>query len=302
MKTSLQAQFMNASLLKGKGSTRTRQERHGTYADFERFAKTQHWGNVTPATLSLKQFRAYIEHLRERGVSARSLQNRAAHFRAALRGVGLAAKADSKEWSNAELKVQSGPGARTGKHEAVSDAHLRAAQSLAATVGERGREFQVLSELQRCIGLRMQEAVQSGPSLVSWQRSLHEGRPLEVVSGTKGGRPRSTFVPPTLLPRAREAVAAALVLAADREAGRLVAAASLQAARDRYRHACADFGLKGALASHGLRYAFAQDRYRAYRDGGMDKNDALRRLSLDLGHGDGRGRYVRMVYLRGVER
>ncbi|NNM64702.1 MAG: hypothetical protein HKL99_08835 [Burkholderiales bacterium] len=53
----------------------------------------------------------------------------------------------------------------------------------------------VWSELQRCIGLRMQEAVQSGLSLASWLRSLEQVRPLDVVYGTKGGRARATFVP-----------------------------------------------------------------------------------------------------------
>lgn len=160
----------------------------------------------------------------------------------------------------------------------------------------------VWSELQRCIGLRMQEAVQSGLSLASWRDSLEAGRPLEVVYGTKGGRPRATFVPEALRQRARQAVAAALQLAADRDGGRLVASISLQGARNRYRGACAEFGLKGEVASHGLRYAWAQDRYGAYRREGLDEREAVRRLSQDLGHGSGRGRYVRMVYPRGVER
>ncbi len=160
----------------------------------------------------------------------------------------------------------------------------------------------VWSELQRCIGLRMKEAVQSGLSLASWRDSLEAGRPLEVVYGTKGGRPRATFVPEALRQRARQAVAAALQLAADRDGGRLVASISLQGARNRYRGACAEFGLKGKVASHGLRYAWAQDRYSAYRREGLDEREAVRRLSQDLGHGSGRGRYVRMVYLRGVER
>jgi site-specific recombinase XerD len=302
MSTSTTAALMNAALLTGKASTRTREERHATFADFERFAKEKRFGAITPATLSLKQVRLYVEHLQARGVSARSVQNRLAHLRAALRGVGLGAKAQAPEWSNAALHVQSPPGARVGKHRAVSDAELRAAQARAADAGERGREFQVLSELQRCIGLRLQEAVQAAPSLTSWQRSLETERPLDVVYGTKGGRPRATFVPEALRQRAREAVAAALQLADEREGGRLVASISLEGARDRYRGACAAFGLKGEVASHGLRYAWAQDRYHTYRSDGLDEREAVRRLSLDLGHGDGRGRYVRMVYLRGVAR
>lgn len=239
MKTSTTAALMNAAQQTGKASTRTREERHATFADFERFAKAQRLGALTPATLTLKHVRLYVGHLQSHGVSARSIQNRLSHLRAALKGIGLGAKAEAPEWSNASLGVQSPPGARVGKHRAVSDGELHAAQERAAEAGERGRVCQVLSELQRCIGLRMQEAVQAGPSLTSWQRSLETGRPLDVVHGTKGGRPRATFVPEPLQQRAREAVAAALRLAADREAGRLVAAISLQGARDRYRGACA---------------------------------------------------------------
>jgi hypothetical protein len=35
-----------------------------------------------------------------------------------------------------------------------------------------------------------------------------------------------------------------------------------------------------------------------YRDVGMAEQQARSELSQDLGHGDGRGRYVAMVYLR----
>ena len=58
--------------------------------------------------------------------------------------------------------------------------------------------------------------------------------------------------------------------------------------------------LKGEIASHSLRYAWAQDRFREYLREGFERGDALVRLSRDLGHGDGRARYVKMVYLRGI--
>jgi len=299
--SSLTASFMNASLRLGKASTRTREERHATFQELERFAKNKRFNNLTPATLTLRQLKQIIKEWQDRGVSARSIQNRLSHLRAALKGVGLSAKAQAPEWSNSALGVQSPPNARVGKHRVVTDSELRAAQSRAADAGERGREFLVLSELQRCIGLRASEAVQAGQSLTSWQRALQAGRPLDVIYGTKGGRPRATFVPEALRQRAREAVAAALQLAAEREDGRLVDAVSLQSARDRYRGACAAFGLKGEVASHGLRYAFAHDRFRAYLQEGIARGEALRRLSCDLGHGDGRGRYVKMIYLRGFE-
>jgi site-specific recombinase XerC len=298
--SSLTAAFMDASLRLGKASTRTREERHWTFQELERFAKAKRFNNMTPSTLTLHQVQQLVKFWQDRGVKPRTLQNRMSHIRAALKGVGLKVKAEAPEWSNAKLGIASRPGDRVGKHRAIADAALRAAQEGAAVAGERGREFVVLTELQRCLGLRASEAVQSAASLAAWQRSLQAGRPVEITLGTKGGRPRVTFVPESLRARALQSVEAAQVLAAER-GGRLIAASSLRAARERYLGACAEHGLKGEVASHGLRYAFAHDRFRAYLQEGIARPEALRRLSSDLGHGDGRGRYVKMIYLRGFE-
>jgi integrase len=294
------AAFMDASLRLGKASTRTREERHWTFRELERFAKEKRFNNVTPSTLTLRQVQQLVKGWQDHGVTSRTIQNRMSHIRAALKGAGLKAKAEAREWSNAAMGIQSPPGARVGKHRAVTDGELQAAHARAAGAGERGREFQVLSELQRTLGLRASEAVQAAPSLAAWQRGLQAGRPVEITFGTKGGRPRVTFVPESLRVRALQAVEAAQVLAAER-GGRLIAAPSLRAARERYLGACAEHGLKGEVASHGLRYAFAHDRFRAYLQEGIARPEALRRLSSDLGHGDGRGRYVKMIYLRGFE-
>ena len=53
------------------------------------------------------------------------------------------------------------------------------------------------------------------------------------------------------------------------------------------------------VQGHALRYAFARERIDAYRAQGMPLREALVRASMDFGHGhgDGRGRWVRMVYL-----
>lgn len=299
--SSTTAAFMDASLRLGKASTRTREERHWTFQELERFAKAKRFNNVTPSTLTLRQMQQLVKSWQDRGVTPRTLQNRMSHIRAALKGAGLKSKADSREWSNTALGIASRPGDRVGKHRAIDDATLRAAQDGAAVAGERGREFVVLTELQRCFGLRASEAVQSAASLASWQRGLQAGRPVEITLGTKGGRSRATFIPESLRERALRAVDAAQVLAAERSSGRLIAAPSLRAARERYLGVCAERGLKGELASHGLRYAFAHERFRAYLQDGIARPEALRRLSCDLGHGDSRGRYVKMVYLRGFE-
>ena len=52
------------------------------------------------------------------------------------------------------------------------------------------------------------------------------------------------------------------------------------------------------MQGHSLRYAFMRERVGAYLQNGIPMAEALARTSMDLGHGDGRGRWVKMVYLR----
>lgn len=299
MKKSIRAAFMDAALKQGKGSTRTRIERQQTFVRFEEFSKANRFHQVSPETLTRKQLMQFVDAVRP-DVSQRTLQNLLAHFRVALRGVGRGHVADAPEWANKQFNAASHAGDRVGKHRAVSNAELGEAQRQATALGAAGREVVVLTELQRSFGLRAQEAVQCSGSLQGWKAALTDGRPVLIASGTKGGRARTAMIPESLRPRAIAAVDAALALSSA-NGGRVVAADGLKAAMDRYAHACRAVGLRGEIASHSLRYAWAHDRFREYLGAGYERRDALARLSQDLGHGDGRARYVKMVYLRGIE-
>lgn len=105
-----------------------------------------------------------------------------------------------------------------------------------------------------------------------------------------GGKVRTTHLPNP-----------ALALATVREAlqvpgtqGRLAQGKRLKQAEAWYRNAMHRLGVQG----HSLRYAFARERVEAYLDAGIPMAEALARTSMDLGHGDGRGRWVKMIYLR----
>ncbi|EJN8733548.1 DNA-binding protein, partial [Salmonella enterica] len=50
-----------------------------------------------------------------------------------------------------------------------------------------------------------------------------------------------------------------------------------------------------------LRYAWTQDAIRHYLEQGFSDREALALTAMDLGHGDGRGRYVVQVYGRREE-
>jgi hypothetical protein len=298
MQKSITAAFMNAALSQGKRSTRTRIERHRVFVRLEAYAKEQRFHQVTPQNMTLKQVKMFLDSMRATA-SPRTLQNVMSHMRAALRGAGRANVTDSPEWGNKSLNLESKPGDRTGKHRALTEGELQAAQEKATKMGAVGREFLVLSELQRTLGLRIQEAVQSGDSLKAWQAALTTGHPVLVSKGAKGGRSRMTVIPQSLLERATRAVDNALVLSQQNE-GKMVQSASLKSALDRYSNACRSVGLAGDASNHALRVTFAHDSYRAYVAQGYDQQGALSRVSQDLGHGSGRGRYAKGVYLRGL--
>jgi hypothetical protein len=83
--------------------------------------------------------------------------------------------------------------------------------------------------------------------------------------------------------------------------GKLIPSATLEGANRAYQRAMNGVGFKGSEASHALRYAFAREQFAKYMYAlGGDKKEALSALSMDLGHGDGRGRYCAQVYLNGA--
>ncbi|HGC4794889.1 TPA: DNA-binding protein, partial [Escherichia coli] len=58
-------------------------------------------------------------------------------------------------------------------------------------------------------------------------------------------------------------------------------------------------GLSGVKAPHSMRYHFSQEARQFYRKSGYGDKEIYARVSMDLGHGDGRGRYVKQVYFKG---
>ena len=146
------------------------------------------------------------------------------------------------------------------------------------------------------MGLRSQEAVQCCQSLKTWKKVLERGETrLAVVFATKGKRPRETVIQDT--GAVKKALDNALSVAEQRN-GRLVDQPSLQKAMNYWRREIAKAGLTGIYTPHSLRYAWAQNAMRHHLAQGFSDKEALALTSMDLGHGDGRGRYVVQVYGR----
>jgi len=68
---------------------------------------------------------------------------------------------------------------------------------------------------------------------------------------------------------------------------------------NRWRSQNSRAGLTGRYSPHSLRYAWAQEAIQHYRQQGFSQKEARALVSTDLGHGDGRGRYIEHVYGRG---
>ncbi|ELS4492816.1 TPA: integrase domain-containing protein [Klebsiella michiganensis] len=237
----------------------------------------------------------HIEHyVRSRlaeDISKRTLQNEMAALRAILTTAGRTKLADPKHEKLSNDALNLSGASRAGSKTAITDERFHEALAL---VRIKDEGVALAMEIARYLGLRTEEAVQSAKSLKTWQQALARGdERLRVVFGTKGGRPRYTTVV-----RHDELVRSlnAAMSYASENGGKLVDKAGLKSAIDRYRNVAKDAGLTGKEAPHSLRYAYSREATEWHMKNGLSRREAEAMVSMDLGHGDGRGSYVRSVY------
>jgi hypothetical protein len=180
---------------------------------------------------------------------------------------------------------------RDGTKTPISDERL---QELINKINDDGVRACLI--IQRGLGLRAEEAVMGYKSLESWRRQLEMGRPVTIIFGTKGGRPRDCR--PGNVERAKAAVDFAISIAT-KQKGKLIAKPSKKQAKDRFTNSVSAAGFVLKEAPHSLRYAFACDQLEHYMAQGFSVQESLALVAMDLGHGDGRGRYVVKVYAKG---
>lgn len=289
--------WAGAFVAKRQGSWATRERATRTWNSLIKFAKEKKW-DLAPATITPKQLRIYLEN-RCTVISSRSVQNEASHLRRAIEGAGRVignVRDEKNSWSSTRLSVPEAT--RIGGKAAADPARWQEAKP------QMPKDVLAVVELVQEMGLRKKEAVMSGPSLAEWSRelskpdSLERGCYLNVTWGTKGGRPRFQYVPVGQVEATKKAVSTALTVGALHK-GDLIDAPDLEAALKRYSNCISRLGLSGNDSGHGLRRAFAQRQFSFYRDSGRTEKESLSLLSTDLGHGDGRGRWVWNNYLMG---
>lgn len=292
-KTELRADLNRIGYQLG-GAHLTQDARRMTFSTFAQAMREKGYGIQSAEQIGGKHLQAFVELRLAQGVSSRTITNEMSHVRAVLIHCGKEGLARNPAYSNKALGI--GRGTRIGTKEPLSDAVIRGFQEQMDRLG-RSAIGHVL-ELQRAMGLREAEAIRGGNSetLARWHRELQGRGYVRVIEGTKGGHARD--VHPAELNRARTALARAQATLSASGQRYLVtradgtAATGLRQALGIYRNLCHRAGIQ----SHGARYAFAQERMQAYRKEGLSEREARAATSLDLGHGDGRGRYVASVY------
>ncbi|HED2139539.1 TPA: integrase domain-containing protein [Citrobacter freundii] len=244
--------------------------------------------------LKARHIEGYIRERLAQGITKRSLQNEMAAVRSILKQAGRDRLVQSERLNNRSLGLSGA--SRSGTKRAITPEHYH---HVLETARIKDPGLAAALELSRLMGLRSQEAVQSAQSLKTWQQSLERGETrLTVVFGTKGGRPRETIILDT--GAVRKALNNALSVAEQRNS-KLIDKPDLKSAM-KYWHSQASYiELTGAYSPHSLRYAWAQEAIRYYLVQGFSEKEALALTAMDLGHGDGRGRYVAQVYGRREE-
>lgn len=235
----------------------------------------------------------YIESRKAENLSKRTLQNEMSAIRAIMFAAGRNKLADpnNEQLSNQALGISGAN--RDGTKLPIPDEKLNAVVTFSA---EKDPGVALAVELSRYIGLRTEETVQSAKSLKTWQNELLKGKErVRVVFGTKGGRPRET----TIFDRDKVlSVLNRAIKYCDEHNGKLIDKPSLHTAIDRYRNIVREAGLTGRYSPHSLRYAYSRDAINHHMKNGMSREEAEALVSMDLGHGDGRGRYIKQVYFR----
>lgn len=273
------------------GSFKTRDARQGALSRLADHLQDKNIQIKSVDHLKAKHVQSFVAARKEVGVGIRTLQNDLSALRGVLRLINREKLAE--QISNSALGVTGG--CRDGTKLAISPTRF---DELSARVGAKDEGVAAVVRLEAALGLRAEEGVKGCKSLSTWLRQLEAGQPLRVIYGTKGGRPRD--VSPADRPRALEAVKAALALA-KHQGGVLVTKPNERQAMDRYSYVMRSCGFTGKESGHAIRYAFAQAQIRHYIGEGYSWREACALTSMDLGHGDGRGRYIAQVYGQGLE-
>lgn len=289
------------------GATATRRAMQSTASTFCKWLAKEGIRPNKPDEIHPKRIYAYVRAQLDAGKDPGTIKNKMGHLRQIIPKAFIANK-DGREHAITNEKLGIPERSREGTKRAISPAEFRERLERVADPAVR-----TAMQLEYEIGLRGLEAIRCSPWLKEWKRDLDAGSNyLYVSAGTKGGRSRTVDIT-TNREAVRAAVESALKLvdkdgflvkpppprafAAPERVNRS-ASQPLRRAQSYYAREVRKAGFVGELAPHSARYAFAGRKIEAHVAAGMPRHLAARLVSQDLGHGDGRGRYVHNTYNR----
>ncbi|ATF94538.1 Site-specific recombinase XerC [Cedecea neteri] len=244
-------------------------------------------------SIKTRHFSGYLLSRKEKGISDRTICNERAALRGIFGSLGKQSLADPDNplLSNKTLGLESS--SRNGKKSPLAAEEFRHAF---IEVEKKDKGVAATMLLACTLGLRTKEAVESSKSISTWKKALETGQhSVRVVFGSKGGRPRDTVI------LDRETLKYAISYAEEvirENNGKLIDKPDIRKAIDKYRYHVRRVGLTGDKAPHSMRYQFSQDARKFYEEKGFTEKEIYAMVSMDLGHGDGRGRYVKQVYFK----
>lgn len=273
------------------GSFKTRDHRAKKIASFGNWCWDNGFQLTNPSSISTRHIQAFVEWRLAAGIAIRTIQNDLAAIRSVLRKIGKERFADGNSISNKSLGMfgASRKGSKTAFPRSQFYSLLNAAMA-------RDTGLAACIWLCRIFGLRARESVMSPQSLPTWHRRLEQGNSsLHLIFGSKGGRPREVRV---IDLESAKAVVSYCLGVMSKNNGVLIDRGDLKKSLDFFHNQCRKLGLVGENSPHSLRYAYACELLEFFILNGYSQKEALALVSLSLGHGDGRGRYVKSVYLR----
>jgi site-specific recombinase XerD len=282
---------MKALAKKAGGSFKTVDDRIHIVQRFSRHLRSLNIQIQRVEQIKVRHIECYIQARLAQEIGKLTLQNEMAALRGVLQQAGRKQVAEHERLTNKSLGLAGA--SRNGTNRAITPEYY---SKVLEAVRDKDAGLAATLELARLMGLRSQEAVQCCQSLKTWKQALERGETrLTVVFGTKGHRPRETVIQDT--GAVKKVLDNALSVAEQRN-DRLIDRSSLQKAMNYWRKEITKAGLTEIYTPHSLRYAWTQDAIRRYLAQGFTEKEALAMTSMDLGHGDGRGRYVAQVYGR----
>lgn len=286
---SIRSELIDAARAAKSGSFKTREARSLAAGQLADFLKAENIQIREVSKLKPAHVVAWIQKQKAAGISLRTMQNRVSSVRQILTAAGFDRRAQSEALTCRALGINGA--SRDGTRKAISCQEYQERRALVKDAG-----VGCVLDLQKDLGLRQQEGIMARIDVLTrWERELRQGGKITVVDGTKGGRVRSTLVldREQALQTVRNAIKQA-----ESTRGMLIACPGLKEAKNRFNNHARAAGFKGMCSPHAIRYAFAQESIRRYEAVGVTHREAVLLTSRDLGHGDGRGRWIEKVYCR----